>query len=69
MILPATKLQIFLATEKIYGYISDEPENIYIYLPLTHLHVPVVVRNFGVSASEGTGTMISTLFAVERRLN
>ena len=36
---------------------------------LTHLHVPVVVRNFGVSASEGTGTMISTLLAVERRLN
>ena len=36
---------------------------------LTHLQFPVVVRNFGVSASEGTGIKISTLFAVDRRLN
>ena len=35
----------------------------------THLHVPVVVRNFGESASDGTGIKISTLFAVDRLLN
>ena len=35
----------------------------------THLHVPVVVLNFGESASDGTGMRISTLFAVDRRLN
>ena len=34
-----------------------------------HLHVPVVVLNFGESASLGTGINISTLFAVERFLN
>ena len=31
--------------------------------------LPAVVLNLGESASTGTGTMISTLFAVERRLN
>ena len=35
----------------------------------TYLTLPTVVLNFGESASGGTGTMISTLLAVERRLN
>lgn len=30
---------------------------------------PMLVLNFGESASDGTGIMISTLLAVERRLN
>ena len=34
-----------------------------------YLQLPVVVLNFGVSASAGTGMTISTLFAVDRRLN
>ena len=35
----------------------------------TYLTAPVVALNRPVSASDGTGIMISTLFAVERRLN
>ena len=35
----------------------------------THLALPTEVLNLGESASAGTGTDISTLFAVERRLN
>jgi len=35
----------------------------------TYLHAPMVVLNFGESASLGTGTTISTLFAVDLRLN
>lgn len=34
-----------------------------------YLQLPVVVLNFGLSASAGTGTMISTLLAVDLRLN
>jgi len=34
-----------------------------------YLHDPAVVLNLGESASTGTGTMISTLLAVDRRLN
>ena len=34
-----------------------------------YLQLPVVVLNFGVSASIGTGMMISTLLAVDRLLN
>jgi len=34
-----------------------------------YLQLPAVVLNLGESASTGTGTMISTLLAVERRLN
>ena len=34
-----------------------------------YLQLPVVVLNFGESASVGTGMTISTLLAVERRLN
>ena len=32
-------------------------------------YLPIVVLNFGPSASLGTGIIISTLFAVDRRLN
>ena len=32
-------------------------------------HLPIVVLNLGESASFGTGIMISTLLAVDRRLN
>lgn len=34
-----------------------------------YLTLPIVVLNFGESASPGTGIMISTLLAVDRRLN
>lgn len=34
-----------------------------------HLHEPTVVLNFGESASLGTGTIISTLLAVDLLLN
>jgi len=34
-----------------------------------YLQLPAVVLNLGESASTGTGTMISTLLAVDRRLN
>ena len=34
-----------------------------------HQFLPIVVLNLGPSASLGTGMMISTLFAVDRRLN
>lgn len=34
-----------------------------------YLQLPTVVLNLGESASVGTGMMISTLFAVDRRLN
>lgn len=35
----------------------------------THLTLPTVVLNLGESASLGTGMWISTLLAVDRRLN
>lgn len=34
-----------------------------------YLQLPTVVLNFGESASGGTGITISTLLAVDRRLN
>jgi hypothetical protein len=34
-----------------------------------YLHWPMAALNLGVSASRGAGMIISTLFAVERRLN
>ena len=34
-----------------------------------YLTLPIVVLNLGESASAGTGITISTLFAVDRRLN